>query len=775
MKREKHWMDFWKKKQIYKFDEQSSKPIYSVDIPPPYVSAEHLHIGHIMSYSQAEFVVRFKRMQGFNVFYPMGFDDNGLPTERFVEKKYNVDKSKINRNNFIKLCLKETKIGSQNYENLWTNLGISVDWTKTYSTIDSLCQKVSQWSFIELYKKGKVYRKEEPVLWCPFCQTALAQADLEDQVIETRLNYINFSINDKKYTIATTRPELIPACVGIFANPKDQRYQHLKGKEITVPLFNYKVSVYFSESVDPEFGTGLMMVCTWGDFEDIKKFKEFDLPTRESMDKKGKITEQGGKYKGLDVDTARKRIIQDLKKEGLLIKQEKIKHALNTHERCGTTVEFVLAKQWFIKVLNIKKELLKKGEKLNWYPQYMKNRYDSWVKGLKWDWCISRQRYYGVPFPVWYCQDCNEVITAKRESLPIDPAEKKPPVLNCPKCGSTKFAPEKDVMDTWATSSCTPFIIPELVKDLKLKNKIFPNSLRPQAFEIIRTWLFYSIVKSHYHFNKLPFKNIMISGHGLDEKGKKISKRLGNYVSPSKLLKEYGADAIRYWATGATLGSNHRFNLKEVEKGKYLVNKIWNASRFCAVHISEFQPKPESDYRLEPEDRWILHKLNQTIKAATGFFEKYEYAKARNALDKLFWATFCDYYLEIVKHRTDEEATKYILYSCLLNILKLYAPILPFITEEIYQQLFRKNKKKTSVHQTTWPKANKNWELGQKDLKEAEYFIREIDEIKKEKVVRNLRFKDSLSDYLPRTKVNLDIFGDKLQKIFNVKFGSRRS
>lgn len=769
IEREKYWRNLWEKNQVYKFDEQSSKTIYSVDTPPPYVSAEHLHIGHIMSYSQAEFVVRFKRMQGFNVFYPMGFDDNGLPTERFVEKKYSVDKSKINRSDFVKLCLKETKTGSQNYKNLWTKLGVSVDWTKTYSTIDPLCQRISQWSFIELYKKGKVYRKEGPMLWCPFCQTALAQADLEDREIDTSLNYINFSIDDKEHTIATTRPELIPACVGIFANPKDKRYKGLKAKKVTIPLFNYKVPVYFSKSVDPSFGTGLMMVCTWGDFGDTKKFKEFDLPVREAIDKKGKITKMGGKYKGSDIATAREKIIQDLKKQGLLIKQEKIKHTLNAHERCGTPIEFILTKQWFIDLLNIKEELLKRGEELNWYPRYMKSRYSTWIRGLKWDWCISRQRYYGVPFPLWYCKKCSEVVTAKEKKLPVDPAEKAPPVAKCPKCGSKKFIPDRDVMDTWATSSCTPFIIPELIENPQLKKKIFPNLLRPQAFEIIRTWLFYSITKSHYHFNKLPFKDAMISGHGLDEKGKKISKRLGNYIDPNKLLEKYGADAIRYWATGVTLGSNHRFNPKEIEKGKHLVNKIWNASRFYSMYIKKFKPKSKSKYRLEPEDKWILHQLNLAIEATTTFFEKYEYAKVRKALDKFFWAIFCDYYLEIIKYRANEEAAKYTLYTCLLNIFKLYAPILPFITEEVYQRLFKESERIASIHQTTWPEINKNWKLDKKNLKEMEYFIEEMDEIKKEKADRGSRFKDVLSDYSPKTKVNLDIFGNKLQKIFNVK------
>jgi len=770
LEREDFWKKYWEKNKIYKFDEKSKKPIYSVDTPPPYVSATHLHSGHIMSYSQAEFVVRYKRMKGFNVYYPMGFDDNGFPTERFVEKKYNINKAKISRSDFINLCLKETKIGSKNYRDLWTNLGISVDWSKSYSTIGKICQRVSQWSFIDLYKKKKVYRKSEPMLWCSYCQTALSQADMEDKEISTFLNYINFSIDGKDYLIATTRPELLPACVSVFANPDDSRYKNLKGKKATIPLFNYKVPIHFSKSVDPKFGTGLMMVCTWGDVEDIKKIKDFKIKPRQVIDKKGCITKLGEKYKGLKAEDARKKIIKDLREKGLLIKQEQIKHVLNTHERCDTPVEFITTKQWFIDVLNIKKELIEKGKKLNWYPRYMRTRYNNWVKGLKWDWCISRQRYYGVPFPVWYCKACGEVILPKEKDLPVDPSEDKVPLNTCPKCNSKDIIPELDVMDTWATSSCTPFMICELIKDKKTKKKIFPNSLRPQAFEIIRTWLFYSIVKAHYHFDKLPFEDAMISGHGLDEKGQKISKRLGNYIEPEKLLKRYGADAIRYWATGATLGSDHRFQIKEVEKGKYTVTKLWNASRFCSTYIKGFKLKSEKSYKLEPEDKWILHKLNKVIKDVTGSFKEYEYAKAKEALDKFFWGTFCDYYIEIVKHRAEEDSAKYTLFICILNILKLYAPILPFITEEIYSHLFKDFEKEKSIHLTSWPKTDDNWKMNTKLLKEVKYFIEEIDNIRKEKSEKGLRFKDALKHYKLKTKMDWKVFGKKLEKILNVKF-----
>lgn len=767
--REERLKKFWQDHQIYKFDDQADSPIYSVDTPPPYVSADHLHAGHILSYSQAEFIVRYKRMKGYNVLYPMGFDDNGLPTERYVEKKYNIDKSKITRHEFVKLCLEETKIGSQNYKRLWTDLGISVDWSKTYSTIDPLCRRFSQWSFIELYKQGKAYRKTEPMLWCTSCQTALAQAELEDKEVHSFLNYIDFDIEGKKYSIATTRPELIPACVALFANPRDERYKHLKGKTAQVPLYTYEVPIHFDETVSPELGTGLMMVCTWGDIEDIKKLREVPLKAREALNPQGKMTPITGKYQGMQALEARKAILEDLAADGHLLKQEPIKHVTNVHERCGTIVEFVPTTQWFIEVLPVKDNLIALGRELIWYPTHMRNMYEDWVNGLKWDWCISRQRYYGVPFPIWFCKECGEIIPADINTLPVDPTEDKPSIAACPACGCREFIPDNDVMDTWATSSCSPFIIPELIENRDLRKEIFPASLRPQAFEIIRTWIFYSMVKAYYHFGSIPFANVMISGHGLDEHGRKISKRLGNYIEPGKLLAEYSADAIRYWATGATLGSNHRFNLEDVKKGKHTVNKLWNAAKFCSVYMEHFTPDPKAEYALELEDKWILHELNKAIRACSEAFEKYEYAEVRAVLGKFFWGTFCDYYLEIIKHRATEDSAKYTMFVCLFDTLKLYAPILPFITEELYQLLYKNHEGIISIHKTRWPVWNSDWIMDEKEYEQMVHFLEEIDAIRKEKKEKRLRYKDVLDAYSLRTGIDTMSLIEKLKVIFSIR------
>ncbi len=779
--REEVWQKFWEKEKIYRFDENSQKPIFCVDTPPPYVSAAHLHLGHVMSYPQAEFIVRFKRMQGFNVFYPMGFDDNGLPTERFVEKKYKIDKSKISRREFVKLCLKETKLGAKNYKKFWQALGISSDWTKTYSTINKHCQKISQWSFLDLYKKKKLERLEGPIYWCPFCQTALAQADLEDKEEEGNLYYIQFKTKKgKTLLIATTRPELLGACVALYFNPQDKRYAHLKGKVAIVPLFNYTVPILTDPSVDKDFGTGLMMVCTWGDKDDVVKCKKNKLATRVLFDEQGKLTKLAGPYQGLSILEARNRILADLKKQGLLKKQEKISHTLNVHERCERPAEFIQTKQWFVKLLDIKKKLLERGRQLKWYPSYMQKKYENWVKALQWDWCISRQRYYGVPFPLWYCQKCDEVILAKEKNLPVDPTENTPPLKTCPKCGSKKFKPEKDVMDTWMTSSMTPLIGAGLVKNKTLQKKLYPATLRPQAFEIIRTWLFYTVVKSHYHHNSLPFYDVVISGLAVDSKGRKISKRLGNYIIPENIIEKYGADALRYWPTRATLGENLRYSEDEVKKGKRTVIKIFNASRFALAHllISDINTSVDIGYQqtsLESADKWVLHHLFQTIEQATKYLETYEYSKAREVVDQFFWHIFCDNYLEFIKHRlygnpnsTSAKTAKKVLYILLLDVLKLYAPFLPFITEEIYQSYFRKIEKFKSIHLSPWPKAQKSWLGAQKFLKSFEKVLNLIEDIRKYKSEKNISLGEEIDEFRAPEKIDPKYI-DFVQKATRVK------
>lgn len=702
--REAKWRQFWEETGIYTYKPSDSGEVFSVDTPPPYISAAHLHAGHVMSYTQAEFVIRYKRMRGFNVFYPMGFDDNGLPTERFVEKKHKIDKAKITRSEFIKLCLEETEAGAKVYKDFFSSLGISVDWSLLYSTIDPRSQSVAQRSFVDLYKKGLIDYRKEPVIWCPFCRTALSQADLDDLEQDTFLNYINFEFEDGVVApIATTRPELIPACVALYTNSKDPRFAKYIGKKAKLPLVNRMVPVLADDDVEIDFGTGLMMVCTWGDSEDVARWKRDKLETIELIGQNGKLTEVAGKYAGLNTTDARAAILADLEAAGVLIKKDPIKNVMNVHERCGKPFEFILAPQWFIKVVDNKEVWAKRGAELNWNPPHMKQIYDSWVEGLKWDWCISRQRFYGVPFPLWHCEKCGEIIIAEEKDLPLDPRETKAPLASCPKCQGSEFTPENDVMDTWMTSSLTPMINGHWGMSDDIMKTVFPMSVRVQAFEIIRTWLFYSIVKAEYHLKSIPWKDVMISGWGLDEQGRKISKSLGNFVDPETIIKKYSADAVRFWSAGATLGQNLRYNEDEIKVGQRTITKLWNASKFIISSLEGYDPKNKVT-ELEASDRWILSQLHSMTKEYIKAFDEYDYSKAKEVLNQFFWNALCDNYLEMVKSRTyaQDDATRpaaqATLYACLFQVLKLYAPLMPFISEEIYQGYFKQFNDEISIH-----------------------------------------------------------------------------
>jgi len=708
---EKKWQEWWEKKGIYDFDldPKSKKPIYSVDTPPPTISGE-MHIGHIFSYAQQDFAIRFQRMRGKNVFYPFGTDDNGLPTDKLVEKLKKVKSSNMDRKEYTKLVLKTLEEIRPKYIDNWKRIGMSCQWNMYYTTINEHCRKISQKSFIDLYKMKRAYRKEAPTMWCPACHTGISQVECEDKILDSFFNDVIFRIDGEEVTIATTRPELIPACVAVFYNPKDKRYKRYKGKKSKVPLFNYEVPVFEDERVDPEKGTGIVMCCTFGDQTDMEWQKAFNLPIRTAIDRHGIMTDISGSYKGLKVSEARKKIIEDLKSKGILTKQEKISHAVNVHERCGTEIEFIEAKQWFIKYLDLKDKMMKWGKELKWHPAHMRNRYENWVKGLQWDWLISRQRFYGIPFPVWYCRKCEEVIVAEEKDLPVDPLDDKPPADKCPKCGCNEFIPEKDIIDTWATSSLTPQLAIQLVKDKKIREQLYPMNLRPQAHDIITFWLFNTVVKSQLHCKKKPWHDVMISGWALDPHGKKMSKSRGNIVDPGAMLDKYNADAIRFWAAGSKLGEDLPFQEKDLVTGKKFLTKLWNASKFSLMHLESY--KDEEVEEPEPIDRWLLSKMHKLIKSCTETFEKYEYMRTKIDTEVFFWHTFCDNYLEIIKHRmynAEEDclekklSAQKTLYHALLTVLKLMAPIMPHVTEEIYQLYYAKKEKVKSIHISHWP------------------------------------------------------------------------
>ncbi len=750
---------FWETEKIFKFD-PTKKPIYSIDTPPPTVSGK-MHIGHAFSYSQQDFIARYKRMKQ-GIFYPFGTDDNGLPTERLVEKLKKVKSKDMSRTEFIELCLKTIKEIRPDFINDWKNLGVSADYEKCYSTIDDNSRKLSQKGFIDLFNKKQIYKAEFPTIWCGECQTAIAQAELEDRELPSKFLTLKFKLkeNDNNLLIATTRPELLPACVAIFVHPEDKRFKKIVGKTAIVPLFKQEVQIIADESADPEKGTGVLMICSYGDKFDVDAILRHKLEPKIVFNKDGTTKYKG--YEGLNIKDARKKVIEELTSNNLITEQKNITHVVNVHDKCGTAIEFLPTPQWFIKIMDKKDKLIKQGNKVKWYPEYMHKRYDNWVNGLEWDWNISRNRHFGIPIPTWECRDCNEIILADEKDLPVDPLQTK---KICPKC-KKQAKPEEMVLDTWATSSISPKIASNLIK-----NKIdLPFSLRPQAHDIIRTWAFYTIVRAYLHENKIPWKDIVISGN-VSLKGEKMSKSKGNVIDPKMVLEEYGADALRFWASGPKLGNDLDYQEQDLVAGKKTVNKLWNASKFVFMNLEDYDGKNKPK-KLEKIDQLFLTKIGLLTKKLTTNFNDYEYSKAKQEIEGFFWQIFCDNYLEIVKRRVYQGegdkrlSAQYALYHGLLTIIKLFAPIMPFITEEIYQTNFKKIEGEKSIHNSKWPEV-KNVE--QKNLDEVHIFthlLKTIEDIRRWKTKEQKPMNSEI--ILTLTKNDSELLGELIENLKDV-------
>ncbi|MEK6914400.1 MAG: valine--tRNA ligase [Nanoarchaeota archaeon] len=756
---EKKILEFWDKNKIYKFDIKKGEP-FSIDTPPPTVSGK-MHIGHAFSYSQQDFVARYKRMKE-NVFYPFGTDDNGLPTEKLIEKIKNVKSKKMSRADFIKLCLETLKEITPEFIQDWKNLGISADYDLYYSTINENSRRISQEYFIDLYKKNLIYKASFPTIWCPECQTPIAQAELEDKEKDSQFVFIKARLEDNStITYATTRPELLYACVCISFHKDDKRYKMLIGKKAKIPISNKWVPIITDEFAKMDFGTGAVYWCPYGDKKDVEflaRHPEFN-PTP-LIEKDGTLNKNAKEYYGLKINEARKKIIEDLKIIGAIEKIEPIHHVANTHDKCGTEIEFITTEQWFIKILDKKNQLIKQGNKIKWHPEYMRKRYENWINGLEWDWIISRERHFGIPIPLWECKDCNNIIIPNKKELPIDPLEIK---RLCPKCKKYAKAEEK-VLDTWTTSSLTPQITSYLSK-----NKIeIPYSLRPQAHDIIRTWAFYTIIRSLYHENKIPWKEIMISGF-VTLNGQKMSKSKGNIIQPQIILEKYGADALRFWAASSKLGEDLDYQEKDIITGKKTINKLINASKFIFMNLNNYKPNKKT--KLELIDKLFLNKLNNLIIETTENFEKYEYSKAKLEIEKFFWNDFTSNYIEIVKKRIYNEtgdrktSARYTLYHSLLTILKLIAPIMPFITEEIYQKYYKENEKTESVHLTKWPENKKTENSDILDL-----FIDILSKIRQEKSLKQKPMNSEIILTITKeNKLKLKKIIKDLQEVSNAK------
>ncbi|MDD4661704.1 MAG: valine--tRNA ligase [Candidatus Pacebacteria bacterium] len=757
---EKKWQKYWEENNIYKYDETSQEEIYSVDTPPPTMSGK-MHIGHASSYTHEDVVVRYERMKGKNIIFPFGTDDNGLPTEKFIEKEKNVSSQKMERTAFIDLCNKTLDELRPQFIQNWKDIGISADFNLKYSTIDKESQKVSQKYFLDLLKKGLAYKKESPILWCPLCGTAVAQAELEDKNIPSVFYSINFDLKDGgQITIATTRPELLSSCSAIFVNSEDERYKNLVGKKVITPIFKDEVEILADDKVDKEKGTGIVMCCTFGDTTDIEWYMSHNLELKTSISKYGKMTDLALEFAGLKTKEAREKIIQKLKEQNRVVEEKSIEHLVNVHERCGTEIEILSTSQWFIKLLENKDKFIERGKEIKWTPEHLIHRYENWINNLKWDWCISRQRFFGIPFPVWYCEKCGKIITPNENDLPIDPMNQKPKE-KC-SCGSDSFIPEKDVMDTWATSSITPQILENLIN-----KKITPLNLRGQAHDIISTWLFYTVARNEYINKEIPWKEILISGFVLDSKGEKMSKSKGNIVEPKTVIEKYGADALRYWATNTGLGKDIKYDENELKNGKKLITKITNACNFASKNL-----KKEAPSNLYILDKYFFIKLNKVVKEVNDLYSKREISQAKTVIEKFFWSNFCDNYLELSKWRIygedneNKESAKYTLYKSILCIIKMFAPIIPFTAEEIYQNYFINTEKTNSIHLTKFPKFNEK--LADDDIeKKGDLMIKYLEETRKIKSEKGLSQKTEINEL--KISEDLGEFEKDLKETGNIK------
>jgi len=717
---EKKWQKKWQEIKIYNFDFNSEKPTYSIDVPPRYASGP-LHAGHAVHYTHIDFAARYKRMSGYNVFFPLCFDVNGIPVEERVERQLKITRKDIDRHEFIKLCSEFAEKNIKTMTDQFAILGESMDPTIYYQTNAEYYRRITQISFIELYKKGYIYKGEFPVNWCPRCMTAMADAEVTYTDRTTSLNTIKFYFKnqpseqifkfhgigkDSKGTymeIATTRPEMLPSCQIVAVHPTDERAPWLIDQIIIVPLFNKEVKIVEDESVDPEFGTGIVMICTVGDKEDLNWVFKYKLPIEMSIDEEGKMTEICEKYKGMKIEDAKKAVIQDLKKQNILIKQDPLDQNIGVCWRCKTPVEFINAKQWFLKTIMFKDMVLEKSNQMNWYPEFMKIRLEDWVNSLQWDWVISRQRYFATPIPLWECEKCAEVVLANPQDCYIDPTIDKPPVENCKKCGG-KLKGCEDVFDTWMDSSISPLYNTFWYRDDKKFEKYYPMSLRPQAHDIIRTWAFYTILRCSLITDEKPFENMMMGGFILSEDGTPMHASLGNVIDPLEVIEKYGSDAFRCYAASCALGEDNPFRTKDVIRGVKLLTKIWNVQQFINNIIKNEKPK---ETELIDIDKWILTKYSKLVNNCKKQMDEFGYSQTMKEIEFFLWHELADHYIEMIKSSIYEnknvDSIKYTLYTIGLGTLKLFAPFFPHITEEIYSNLYKKFEEQESIHLTAWP------------------------------------------------------------------------
>ena len=699
----------WKEENLYKFDKNTDKEIITIDNPPAYPSG-HWHPGSATGYSYIDMIARYERMTGKEVNFPFCLDRNGLPIEMAVEKKYKKSAHEYDREEFLELCKKTISEFGEEIKTGYEKLGVSAGNENDYNSDMEEYRKFTQNTFIELWNRGLIYEDDKPTNWCTGCRTTIADSEIEYKEGTIKLNKLKFKVKEtgEEIEIATTRPELLCACETVIYNPKDSRYKHLNGKHAITPIYNKEILIQPHPAASMDYGSGLVMICSYGDSTDVQLFIELGLKPVNAIDKNRKMTEAAGKYAGLAVPEAREKIIQELKEKNILISQENTPHRYPVCERCGSAVEIISIKEFYLKQLEFLDNVRKMADEIKFYPEKHKQILLDWIDSVKIDWPISRRRYYATEIPLWYCKKCGEPFVPKPGEY-YQPWKNQPPEgSKCKKCGGTEFIGETRVFDTWMDSSISNLYVSGYKRDEKLFSKAFGKIIRPQGRDIVRTWLFYTILRNYQLLEKPPFSKVMIHGMGLDEHGKKMSKSKGNFIAPEEMLSKYGADAWRLWAASETnMGEDFRISEERIQGASKFLTKLWNLSRF----ISTFEIKETEE--LKNADHWILSELNQLIKESKEGYKEYNFFIPATRIKEFIWNIFSSNYMEMVKPRAYEGDTGalYTLHTCLKIILKLLAPITPFITDKVYRELYKK-----TVHLEPLPEENQIWNSNFKEL-----------------------------------------------------------
>jgi len=843
---ETRWSDYWLSTKAFAWDPRGEREdTFVVDTPPPTVSGS-LHMGHLFSYSQQDFIVRYQRMRGKNIFFPIGWDDNGLPTERRVQNLYNVrcephlhpnpnlnlergrkgDPLPISRKDFIALCNEVTREDEEAFKRLWTRLGMSFDWDLEYATIDDHCRRTSQASFLELLERGEIYQAVRPVMWDVDFRTAIAQAEVTDKEVSSAYHFLRFGIEgtEEYVVIATTRPELLPACVAVLAHPDDERYRKYIGRNAVTPLFYAPVPIMADPKADPEKGTGIVMVCTYGDQTDVEWQRQYQLPVRQVLDWDGRLmpltfvgpgSTNGGdgvfvslrpdeanaayqQIQGKYVKQAQRALIEyaeSLDAAGGAFRiidrpKQEIKHVVRFFEKGDRPLEWIPARQWFCRILEHRDALIEQGRKINWTPKHMGIRYEHWVEGLNQDWCLSRQRFFGVPVPVWYRLDeqgrvlYDQRLLPSRDRLPIDPLDDVPAGYSEEQRDQPGgFTGDPDVLDTWATSSLTPQIASKWVDDPERHARLFPMDVRPQAHEIIRTWAFYTIVKAWLHERQIPWKNVLISGWVLDPDRKKMSKSQGNVVTPEPVIEQFSADSVRYWSARARLGVDTAYDEQVFKVGKRLSTKLFNAAKFAVGRFCEISPELLTPDKIVMEtDRTLVAELRPLIERATQAFDQFDYAQALQLTEEFFWQHFCDNYLELAKARTYDEgltperlSAATTLRLVLRALVRMFAPFMPFLTEEVWHWAYSSDADMhESVHKSPWPSVEEFGAVPAPQCGETYAIIATVlDSVRKAKAEANLSMKAPVAEVVVQTvsayKQAVDAVRDDIIRMLHIE------